>query len=251
MLLKDKVAIITGAASGIGQASACLFARQGAKVICVDIDDRGGHETVENLCRENADATYVSVDVTDLEGIRAFARQCEAELPRVDVLFNNAGGGIASSFEHTDEVTWARMVALQLTAAFRCSKHLLPLMKRSDAGSIINHASVDASLGNPAIAAYSAAKGGLLPLTHVMAHDLGKYGIRVNALSTGNIRTQRKERRGASADSKIVLTPLKREGTVEEAAHAALFLACHWSSYVTGTNLVVDGGRTTITQGTF
>jgi NAD(P)-dependent dehydrogenase (short-subunit alcohol dehydrogenase family) len=124
----------------------------------------------------------------------------------------------------------------------------LPLLKRAGAGVIINHASIDALLGNPSLAAYSAAKGGLLPLTHVMAHDLGKYGIRVNCISNGAIR----DRRLRPQDGKrIEVTPAGRTGTPDDVAHVALFLACHWFAYVNGANIVVDGGRTGIMQGCY
>jgi 3-oxoacyl-[acyl-carrier protein] reductase len=121
-------------------------------------------------------------------------------------------------------------------------------MKRARRGVIVNHASIDAALGNPAVAAYSAAKGGLLPLTHVMAHDLARYGIRVNCISTGAIRDGRPR---PDDSAKVALTPAGRTGTPDDVAHVALFLACDWASYVNGANIVVDGGRTGITQGCY
>ncbi len=129
----------------------------------------------------------------------------------------------------------------------------VPLLEAS--ASIIHHASIDALLGNPGIAAYSASKGGLVPLTHVMAHDLGKYNIRVNCICSGGIPVPRKaiatKPGGIAGKSRNDVTPLRRAGTPEEVAYAALFLASHWSSFVNGTSLVVDGGRTAITQGTY
>lgn len=250
MLLKDKIAVITGAASGIGQASAVVFAREGAKIFCTDMDDGGGRETVRLVEREKGEAVCFQADVANSGEVQAMARACEKRFGIVNVLFNNAGVGIKQSFEQTTEETWARMVGVHLTGEFLCAKYLLPLMKKAGSGSIINHASVDAVLGNAALAAYSAAKGGLLPLTHVMAHDLGKYNIRVNSLSTGGISTS-KNTRTAGYNSRISVTPLQRTGTAEEVAHVALFLASEWSSYVNGANLVVDGGRTAITQGTY
>jgi NAD(P)-dependent dehydrogenase (short-subunit alcohol dehydrogenase family) len=123
-------------------------------------------------------------------------------------------------------------------------------MKRACGGAIINHASIDAILGNPGIAAYSAAKGGVLPLTHVMAHDLAKYQIRVNSISTGGIRTP-----GAAIsrqeEARMAVTPAARLGTAEDVAGVALFLATELSSYVNGANIVVDGGRTATTHGCY
>jgi NAD(P)-dependent dehydrogenase (short-subunit alcohol dehydrogenase family) len=169
----------------------------------------------------------------------------------LDVLFNNAGRTAMQAFEDTSEETWHAMLNLHLTGVFLCSKYLLPLMKKTGGGSIIQHASIDSMLGNPTIAAYSAAKGGLLPLTHVMAHDLARYGIRVNSLSSGAIRTAMSRGKEEASARRVAVTPLKRMGTPEEVARVALFLASDWSSYVNGTNLVVDGGRTGITQGCF
>ncbi|MBI4192645.1 MAG: SDR family oxidoreductase [Betaproteobacteria bacterium] len=249
MMLKDKVAVITGAASGIGQATAILFAREGASVIC--IDDKPGRETVDLIRQEKLDASCYHADVANSEQVQAVARECEKAFGKVDILFNNAGRSLKQAFEATTEETWAEMLGINLTGAFLCSKYFLPLMKKAGTGSIINHASVDAFLGNPAIAAYAAAKGGLIPLTHVMAHDLGKYNIRVNCLSTGGIRSAMTAPLGAAYQSRISVTPLQRMGTPEEVAYVALFLASDWSSFVNGANLVVDGGRTTITQGTY
>lgn len=249
MLLKDKIAVITGTATGIGQATAILFAREGANVIC--IDDKPGRETVELIRQEKLDASYYRADVANSEQVQAVARECEKTLGKVDILFNNAGRIVQQAFEATTEETWAEMVDINLTGVFLCSKYFLPLMKKAGSGSIINHASIDAFLGNPSIAAYSAAKGGLIPLTHVMAHDLGKYNIRVNCISTGGVRSAMTIGLGAAYQSRISVTPLQRIGTPEEVAYVALFLASHWSSFVNGANLVVDGGRTTITQGTY
>lgn len=251
MLLKDKVAVITGGASGIGRATALLFARQGARVVCNDIDDAQGRETVAAIAGEGLAASYVHADVADSRQVQALASECERLHGKVDILFNNAGRTQMQTFEDTTEETWHAMLDIHLTGVFLCSKYLLPLMKKAGAGSIINHASVDAFLGNPTIVAYSAAKGGLLPLTHVMAHDLAKYKIRVNSLSTGGVRTAMSRGKEAANQTRVSLTPLQRMGTPEEVASVALFFACEWSSFVNGANLVVDGGRTAITQGCF
>lgn len=252
MLLKNKNAVITGAALGIGQATALLFARHGANVICVD--DRAADETLALLREESLDAACYRADVSNSAQVQEVARECEKTFPKIDILFNNAGRVRHQAFEATTEETWSEMLGVNLTGKFLCSKYFLPLMKKAGSGSIINHASVDAFLGNPAIAAYSASKGGLIPLTHVMAHDLGKYNIRVNCISSGGIVTQRNVKAigtGVAGQSRIAVTPLQRRGTAEEVAYVALFLAADWSSYVNGANIVVDGGRTSITQGTY
>ena len=167
MLLANKIAVITGNPYGIGRESAALFTREGAHVICVD-------DTAEGWAADGpakAGQPDFVADVASAEGVAAVVAQCEAA-GRVDILFNLAGRATKQRFETTTEETWKQMLARNLTAAFICSQQFLPLMKKSSSAVIINHASIDAFLGNPSIAAYSAAKGGVLPLTHVMAHDL-------------------------------------------------------------------------------
>lgn len=248
MRLKDKVAVITGAGSGIGRAAARLFAAEGARVICVDIDEPTVKETVAMI--NDKKALAIRADVALAEDVRAMVKECERKVKKVDILFNNAGMNAWQSFEDTTEETWARMIGINLTGIFHCAKYLLPLMKKAEAGSIINHASVDGILGNPGIPAYCAAKGGIIPLTHVMAHELAKYNIRVNCLCTGGIATGMTASLKSIYHKRIDVTPLKRIGKPEEVAYAVLFLASDEASFVTGANLVVDGGRTGLTQGT-
>src|SRR5689334_25369827 len=226
MLLKDRIAVITGTATGIGRATAILFAREGAKVICVD--NKPGDETLALLREEKLNATHYHADVSNSAQVQAVVRECERTVDKVDILFNNAGSIVHQTFEATTEEVWAEMIGVNLTAEFLCAKYFLPLMKKSAAGSIINHASIDGLLGNPYIAAYSAAKGGLIPLTHVMAHDLGKYNIRVNSIASGGIVAARNavaQGSGPPGQSRISVTPLQRKGNPEEVASVALFLA--------------------------
>lgn len=255
MRLKGKIAVITGAGSGTGRATAVLFAREGARVICVDVDEKGGKETVEIINQGKQEAFFIQADVSNLEQVQSMAKKCQERLGKVDILFNNAGRLAWQSFEDTAEETWSQMIGINLTGVFLCSKHLLPLMKKAGTGSIINHASIDGFLGNPYLAAYSAAKGGVIPLTHVMAHDLARYKIRVNCLCTGGIATTMISQVTGLAPEMvkrfIAITPLGRMGTPEEVAYVALFFASDESSFVTGANLVVDGGRSGITQGFF
>ncbi|MBI2831242.1 MAG: SDR family oxidoreductase [Chloroflexi bacterium] len=251
MRLKDKISVITGAGSGIGRATALLFAREGSRVICVDINEQGGKETVEMLKKQGEqNALFIRADVSKSEDVQRLAEECQRSLEKVDILFNNAGFVIRETFEATTEETWAGMVGTNLTGIFLGSKYLLPLMKKSGAGSIINHSSIDGLLGNPQDAAYSAAKGGIIQLTHVMACNLAKYNIRVNCLCSGGVAT------GMTAnlpirDKLVAVTPLGRMAQPEEIAYPVLFLASDEASYVNGATLVVDGGRTGITQGTF
>lgn len=252
MLLKDKIAVIAGDAYGIGQATAQLFMQEGARVVL--IDDRAGTPQMTALRVGAREAGYVHADVTNADEVKRAVAACEKQFDRVHVLFNVAGRSpIRESFEHTSEASWAAMLDRNLNFAFWCAKYFLPLMKKAGAGAIVNHASIDAILGNPGIAAYSAAKGGVLPLTHVMAHDLAKYHIRVNSIATGGIR-----RPGApdatvarQEQARMAVTPAARMGTAQDVAKVALFLASDMSSYVNGANIVVDGGRTATTHGCY
>jgi NAD(P)-dependent dehydrogenase (short-subunit alcohol dehydrogenase family) len=241
MLLRDKIAVITGNPYGIGRVSAALFAREGARVITID-DTREGWES------DSSGTPQFIADVSDANAVAAVARECAKTLERVDILFNLAGRARKQTFENTTDAIWNEMIARNLSAAFICSQQFLPMMKKASSATVINHASIDAFLGNPSLAAYSAAKGGVIPLTHVMAHDLAKYGIRVNAISTGGIRDG-----GARPEdtSRVRVTPSGRTGTPHDVAGVALFLASELSAYVNGANIVVDGGRTTITQGCY
>lgn len=243
LLLESKTVVITGNPYGIGRVSAALFASEGAHVVCID-DSRNGWGSSE----APGEAPQFIADVSDTDALAAVVSACERTLERVDVLFNLAGRAVKQSFETTTQATWNEMIARNLSAAFTCSQQFLPLMKKAPGGSIINHASIDGFLGNPSLAAYSASKGGVIPLTHVMAHELGKYRLRVNCISTGGIR----DGSARPGDvSRVRVTPLGRTGTPEDVARVALFLACELSSYVNGANIVVDGGRTTITQGCY
>ncbi|MFC1983851.1 SDR family NAD(P)-dependent oxidoreductase [Chloroflexota bacterium] len=248
MRLKDKISVITGAGSGIGRATALLFAREGARVVCVDVDEQKGKETVDMINQGKRNSIFIQADVSKSEEVQRMAEECRQSVKQVDILFNNAGYAIHQGFEATTEQSWSQMVGVNLTGIFLCSKYLVPLIKMAKAGSIINHASVDAILGNPRLAAYSAAKGGIVPLTHVMAYDLAQYNIRVNCLCTGGIMTAMR----APEPNQGLLNgiPLKRLGTPEEVAPAVLFLASDEASYINGATLVIDGGRTAITQST-
>lgn len=255
MRLKDKTAVITGSSSGIGRATAVLFAKQGARVVCVDMDEEGGKETLRLVNEYRQDAMFIKTDVSNSEEVRRMADTCQKNLKQVDVVFNNAGAVAWQTFEDTTEETWSKMIGTNLTSIYLCSRYLLPLIKASGGGSIINHASVDAIFGFAKVSAYSVAKGGIIPLTHVMAQDLGKYGIRVNCLNTGGIATPMGQSVVTSGSSEalqklIAATPLGRRGTPEEVAQAALFLATDESSFINGASIVIDGGRTAITPGT-
>jgi NAD(P)-dependent dehydrogenase (short-subunit alcohol dehydrogenase family) len=249
MLLKDKIAVIAGDAWGLGHATALLFAREGAQVIC--IDDNAGMASTRTLRIEEVEVAYFHADVSDATQVQNIARACEQRYAKVDILLNVAGRDpIRQSFEKTTQETWNTMISRNLSSAFVCAQAFLPLMKKAGSGSIINHGSIDGVLGNPSIAAYSAAKGGLLPLTHVMAHDLGKYNIRVNCIASSG---PRKSPIAVSTVDKarVAVTPSGRQGTPQDVAGVVLFLASDAAAYVNGSNIVVDGGRTATTHGCY
>lgn len=247
-LLAGRVAVIVGDAYGIGRSAAEMFLAAGARVAW--IDDRAGQESATSVRVGDTEIAYQHADLMDAGSLKTAADRFAKLLPRVDILLNLAGKALKRTFENTTEAEWDEMIGRNLSAAFHCSRYFLPLMKQSTCGSIIHQGSIDGTLGNPSIAGYSAGKGGLVPLTHVMAHDLGKYGIRVNCISTGGIRptpapTSDRDR------ERISLTPQSRMGTPEDVARIALFLASDMASYVNGANIVCDGGRTVVTQGCY
>jgi NAD(P)-dependent dehydrogenase (short-subunit alcohol dehydrogenase family) len=259
--LEGKHAVVTGAASGVGRATSLLFAREGAAVACVDIDAEMGEETAAMIRAEGGEALFVETDLTDPASIDAMARACMDWRQVIHVLFNNAGVAERAEFEDIALEDWNRQIAVNLTAPFLCSQKLLPALKAADGAAIIHHGSIDGVLGNPTLVAYSASKGGVQPLTHVMGFWLARHGIRVNCINSGAlreskqgipVRLNRDNRAGAPmSDEQRRATPMGRPGFIEEAADVALYLASDESSYVNGSVITLDGGRTGLTPGTF
>jgi NAD(P)-dependent dehydrogenase (short-subunit alcohol dehydrogenase family) len=250
MRLDGKVTLITGGGSGIGRESALLFAREGAAVAVVDIDDQGGEETVALVKAEGARAVYCRADVSIAADCERMVASAEREFGKLDVLFNNAGIMHARDDDAltTDETVWDLTMNVNAKGVFLGCKHGIPALRRAGGGSIINTASFVAVLGaaTPQIA-YTASKGAVLALTRELAVVHAREGIRVNALCPGPLRTellmkfldteQKKQRR-------LVHIPMGRFGEAREIAQAALFLASEQSSFVTGTEFLVDGGIT-------
>lgn len=250
MRLEGKVAIITGTAGGIGRAAALRFAQEGAAVVAADVIADANHETVAQVIAAGGRAVAVTVDVTDSASVEAMVARAEAEFGRLDVLFNNAGVMLSTDDDAvgTDEDTIDRTLAINVKGVLFGCKHAIPALRRAGGGSIINTASFVATLGaaTPQIA-YTASKGAVLSLTRELAVIHAREGIRVNALSPGPLRTEllmkfldteeKKQRR-------LVHIPMGRFGEAAEMANAALFLASDESSYMTGGNLLIDGGIT-------
>jgi NAD(P)-dependent dehydrogenase (short-subunit alcohol dehydrogenase family) len=248
--LEDRVALITGAGSGIGRESALLFSAEGAAVVVVDRDDKGGQETVEAVKDAGGRALYVHADVSRNDDCARMVGTAEAEFGHLHVLFNNAG--IMDSRDDdavsTDESVWDLTMNVNAKGVFLGCKHGIPALRRAGGGSIINTASFVAILGAAtAQIAYTASKGAVLALTRELAVVHAREKIRVNALCPGPLRTellmkfldteQKKQRR-------LVHIPMGRFGASREIAQAALFLASDESSFVTGTDFLVDGGIT-------
>jgi NAD(P)-dependent dehydrogenase (short-subunit alcohol dehydrogenase family) len=259
--LAGKNAVITGAASGVGRAASLLFAREGAAVACVDIDAEMGEETADMVRAEGGDAVFIATDLADPAAIDAMARACMDWRNVIHVLFNNAAIAARGEFEDITLGDWDRQMAVNLTAPFLCSQKLLPALKAANGAAIIHHGSIDGVLGNPTLVAYSASKGGLQPLTHVMGYWLAPHDIRVNCINSGALRESKQgipvrlnvdNRAGQPmSDMQRRATPMARPGFVEEAADVALYLASDESSYVNGSVVTLDGGRTGLTPGTF
>lgn len=250
MRLENKVALITGGGSGIGRETALLFAREGAAVVAVDINDAGGAETVEMIRSGGGRAHYVHADVSKSADCAAMVRAAEETFGALHILFNNAG--IMHSRDddavNTEEEVWDLTMAINLKGVYLGCKHGIPALRRAGGGSIINTASFVALLGaaTPQLA-YTASKGGVLAMTRELAVTHARENIRVNALCPGPLRTELLMKfldTEAKRQRRLVHVPMGRFGEAREMAFAALYLASDESSYVTGTEFVVDGGIT-------
>jgi NAD(P)-dependent dehydrogenase (short-subunit alcohol dehydrogenase family) len=250
MRLKDKVALITGAGSGIGREAALLFAKEGASVVAVDMNDPAGKETVAAIEKDGSRAVFVHADVSRSADVEAMVAAAKKTFGRLDVLFNNAGIFPANdgSVLETDEKTWDLVLSVNLKGVFLGCKYGIPAMLESGGGSIINTASFVALMGSatPQIA-YTASKGGVLALTREIAVEFARSGIRVNAICPGPVDTpllQELFSDPARKARRLVHIPMGRLARAKEVAQAALFLASDDSSYVNGTAFTVDGAIT-------
>lgn len=250
MRLENKVALITGASSGIGRETALLFAKEGAKVVVVDVNDAGGQETLNMVTHENGQAVYVHADVSKAADTENMVKVAEQTYGKLNVLFNNAGImlGDDDNAMTTEESVWDLTMNVNLKGVFLGCKFGIPALRRAGGGSIINTASFVAHLGaaTPQIA-YTASKGGVLAMTRELAMIHARENIRVNALCPGPLRTELLMKFLNTDDKKqrrLVHIPMGRFGEAKEMAYAALYLASDESSYVTGTEFLVDGGIT-------
>ncbi len=249
MLLEGKVALITGGASGIGRATALLFAEEGAAVSVVDIDAEAGEAVAREIVAGGGRAVFVRCDVTSASDCRNAVHRTVEEVGKLDILFNNAGIIRRASVVETAEEEWDRVMAVNVKSVFLCSKYAIPVMAEAGGGVIVNTASGWGLVGGKDAASYCASKAAVVNLTRAMAIDHGPQNIRVNAVCPGDTATamlrSEAEQLGAHTEEffrEAADRPLGRVGTPEEIARAVLFLASDASSFVTGTALVVDGG---------
>jgi NAD(P)-dependent dehydrogenase (short-subunit alcohol dehydrogenase family) len=247
--LTGKVALITGGASGIGRATAQLFAWHGARVLIADLNRAAGEQVLAEINSAGGSALFEAADVTQDSACQHLVERTVREFGAIHILFNNAGIIRRASVMEVTEDDWDRVMAVNVKSMFLMSKYAIPQMESAGGGSIINMASGWGLAGGARAAVYCASKGAVVLLTKAMAIDHGEQNIRVNCLCPGDTDTKmlrnEAQQLGQPADrflAESARRPLKRVGRPEEIAQAALYLASDASSFVTGTALVVDGG---------
>ena len=243
MRLEGKVAIVTGGASGMGRSEAAIFAREGARVMVADILDGEG----EQVAKAVGDAArFRRLDVTSERDWEAVVAATERELGKVDILVNNAGISGTYTSDLASSEAWDRVMDINAKGVFLGMKHVHPAMKRAGGGAIVNISSISGFTGQLGVhMAYNASKGAVRIMTKAAAVQWARDGIRVNSVHPGFMPPMRTSVGSANPEwrAKVLATvPMRREGRVEEVAHAVLFLASDEASYITGTELVVDGG---------
>ena len=247
--LEGEVAMVTGAASGIGRGIALLLAQMGAAVAVLDVDDQGGAEALSEICKQSGKGIFLPCDVRSPEDCARAVRTTIEAFGKISVLCNNAGIVIRKSVAELREEEWDLVLDVTLKSVYLLSREVIPHMIRNGGGQIINTASGWSLKGGPKAAAYCAAKAGVLNLTRAMAIDHGKDNIRVNCVCPGDVDTPMlRSECGQLGDElhnfmkEAADRPLRRIGTPEDVAKAVLFLAGAMSNWITGACLVVDGG---------
>jgi NAD(P)-dependent dehydrogenase (short-subunit alcohol dehydrogenase family) len=246
-LLAGKVALITGAASGIGQGSAHVFAARGAKLVLADVDVERGEATAARIRAEGGDAVFVRADISAARDVEALVAAVVARHGRLDCAFNNAGiaGALAPLVDFSDE-DWDRVIAVNLRGVYLCMKHEIRQMLKQGGGAIVNTASVVGLVGGPTMIAYAASKHGIVGMTKVAALEYAKQSVRVNAVCPGAVRTPMLDQMAAQAgyteEVLIGAEPIGRIGEPHEIAEAAAWLCSSAASFVTGHAMAVDGG---------
>ena len=251
MRLKNKIAVITGAANGIGLAITRSFAAEGAVVLAADIDEKKGRAEAEKLCSEGALVRSVTCDVSKTEDINYLIKAAANEFSRIDVLINNAAIAIRGNIMEMPETDWDRLMDTNLKSVYRTVKAALPYMIQQNSGVVINISSAQAFRSWHDWTAYAGAKGAILSMTNQLAGQFGKYNVRFNSISPGAILTPLNERRAAEEgpgflSRSAAMHAINRLGTPYEVAMAAVFLASDEAAFITGEDIKVDGGLCTL-----
>ena len=251
MQFRGKVAVITGAALGIGKAAAIAFSRQGARVAIVDLAKEHGEAAVQQIYEAGGEAMLIRADVSSEQDVRKLFDDVKTRWGRLDILVNNAGIYVQGDASDTSMKDWERVLAVNLSGPFLCTKHAIPAMIKNGGGVIINIASEAGLVGIAGQVAYNVSKGGLIALTRSCAIDLAKRGIRVNCVCPGTTDTPLVQDAVNRADDPAQarrqleeIRPLNRLGTPKEIASAILYLASEDAAYATGSILSMDGGYT-------
>jgi 3-oxoacyl-[acyl-carrier protein] reductase len=241
--LKDKVAIITGSGQGIGKATALLFAREGASVIVAEYNKDTGEAVATEINEAGGEGRFVQVDIANRESVQALISDVLETNGNIDVLVNNAGVIKDNTLEKMTDEEFDRVISVNLRGTYICTKEAAEIMRKQGSGVILNAASVVALYGNFGQTNYVASKAGVIGMTKVWARELGKYGIRVNAVAPGFISTDMiKDIPENVIEMMLKKVPLRRMGQIEEVASVYAWLASDDASYVTGTVINVDGG---------
>ncbi|HEY6586194.1 MAG TPA: 3-oxoacyl-ACP reductase FabG [Candidatus Methanoperedens sp.] len=243
MRLENKVVIITGSGSGIGRETAILFGKEGAKVVVADVNEKAGQETAELIRKNGSDAFFAKLDVSDREQSKEVVKDTLERYGKIDILINNAGIIQDALISKMTEDQWDKVITIDLKGPFNCIQAVVEAMTNHGTGEIINVSSIVGLYGNIGQSNYSAAKAGLIGLTKTLAKELGRKGIRVNAVAPGFIYTPMT----ATVPEKILdmmkeKTPVKRLGRPDDIAYALLYLASDEANFVNGAVLSVDGG---------
>ncbi|PYM18667.1 MAG: cyclopentanol dehydrogenase [Candidatus Rokuibacteriota bacterium] len=246
MRLNDKVALVSGGASGMGQSEALIFAREGARVVVADVLETDGRQVADKIKAAGGQATFVKLDVSNEAEWEKVVKATLEGFGKLDVLVNNAG--ISGTFDPDmlSTAAWDRLMDINAKGVFLGMKTVIPVMQRAGGGAIVNISSISGFVGQTGVhMAYNASKGAVRIMTKTAAVQYAKDGIRVNSVHPGMMPPMRSSKTSADPvwrDKMIKAVPMKRAGRVEEVAHAVLFLASDEASYITGTELVVDGG---------
>ena len=247
MRLSDKVALITGSGSGMGRASAFLFAEEGAKIVVVDIDEGAAQNTVGSIKEKGGDACAIRADVSNAADVAGMIKMAVDTFGRLDILFNNAGYPmVPTPLENVEEELWDKIMGINVKGIFLACKYAIPIMKQQGGGGIINTASISGVRPRPGQSPYAASKAAVILLTKALAVEFAPYNVRVNCINPTATETPMLPKLGATEQARkgiISTIPLGRMAQPIDIAYAALYLASQESSMVTGISLDVDGGR--------